>query len=100
MKPLAFGFLDTCVSKLLPIKKQPYKINQDVKKKYVTTDITNKTTKTIEITTIIGKDTNKNNMIFHGGYSKISFLLTRESKNKNIKNTKNGKNTIIPTRVT
>ena len=45
---------------------------------------------------IIGNDINKNNITFQAGYSKMSFFEMRESKNKNIKNTKNGRNISIP----
>ncbi len=45
---------------------------------------------------IIGKEINKINIVFPTEYSKISFFETRESKNKNIKNTKNGRNIKIP----
>jgi len=45
---------------------------------------------------MIGKEITRNNITFHVGYSKMFFLETRESKNKNIKKTKKGKNIIIP----
>lgn len=82
---LAFGTLNVCLSTLFPIKKHPYRINQDVKKKYEMTEIINNTPRIIEISAIIGKEMTKNNPIFHGGYSKMSFLEIRDSKNKNIK---------------
>ena len=59
-------------------------------------EIANKAIKSIESKSIIGRDINKNNIIFHEGYSKIFFFETRESKNKNIKNAKNGRNIKIP----
>jgi hypothetical protein len=96
MKGFAFGVLNACLSTLLPIKKQPYKINQEVKKKYETTDAINNTTRIMAINNIMGKDITKNKAIFQGGYSKIFLFEMRESKNRNIKNTKNGKNIIIP----
>jgi len=60
----------------------------------------NKSIRTIEINAIIGKETSKNKIIFHGGYSKMLLLEIRESKNKNIKNTKNGKKIMIPIKET
>lgn len=59
-------------------------------------EIANKAIKSIESKSIIGRDISKNNIIFHGGYSKIFLFETRESKNKNIKNAKNGRNIKIP----
>ena len=59
-------------------------------------EIANNIIKIIASKSIIGRDISKNNTIFHGGYSKIFFFETRESKNKNIKNTKNGRNIKIP----
>jgi len=96
IKGFAFGVLNACLSTLFPSKKAPYKMNQDVNKKYVITEIINKSIRTIEIKAIIGNEISKNTIIFHGGYSKMFFLDTRESKNKNIKKTKNGKYKIIP----
>ncbi|MFX1365684.1 MAG: hypothetical protein ACFFCE_16280 [Promethearchaeota archaeon] len=64
------------------------------------TEIKNKTIRIIEINNIIGSDINRNNITFQGGNSKMFFLETRESKNKNIKKTKNGKNIIIPIKET
>lgn len=96
MKGFALGVLNACLSTLLPIKKHPYKINQEVKKKYESTDAINNTIRIIAINNIIGKDIAKNKTIFHVGYSKMFLFETRESKNRNIKNTKNGKNIIIP----
>ncbi|MFX1504437.1 MAG: hypothetical protein ACFFDH_26000 [Promethearchaeota archaeon] len=92
----ALGTLNACLSTLLPIRKHPYRINQDVKKKYVMTETKNKTIRTIEINNIIGKEITKNKATFQGGYSKMFFLEARESKNKNIKNTKKGKKIIMP----
>jgi len=97
---LALGVLNVLVSTRLPIKKHPYKINQDIKKKYEITDPINKTIRTIEINNIIGKEITKNKIIFHVGYSKMFFFEIKESKNKNIKNTKKGKNIIIPIKET
>jgi len=52
--------------------------------------------KTTEIKSIIGKEINRNSIIFHGEYSKIFFLEMRDSKNRNIRNTKKGRNIKIP----
>jgi hypothetical protein len=92
----ALDVLNVCRSTLFPIKKHPYKINQEVKKKYEMTEIINNRINTIAINAIIGIDIIKNKTIFHVGYSNISFLVARESKNRNIKNTKKGKKTTIP----
>jgi hypothetical protein len=72
-------------------------MNQEEKKKYEITEIAKRTIRTIEIKSIIGRDINKNNIIFHVLYSKMFFLEMRESKNRNIRNTKNGRNIIMPT---
>jgi len=45
---------------------------------------------------MIGKDITKNSNIFHVLYSVISFLEIKDSKNKNIKNVRNGRKIIIP----
>lgn len=59
-------------------------------------EIINNRINTIEISAIMGIDSPKNKATFHGGYSKMSFLEARESKNRNIRKTKNGKNIRIP----
>jgi hypothetical protein len=43
-----------------------------------------------------GKEINRNKTIFHIGYSIIFFLVPKESKNRNIKKVRYGKNMIIP----
>ena len=60
------------------------------------TEMINKIIRIIEISAIIGKEIAKNKSTFHVGYSKISLLEIRESKNRNIRNTKKGKNMMIP----
>ncbi|GAH04298.1 unnamed protein product [marine sediment metagenome] len=53
-------------------------------------------TKTTDTKSIIGKEIRRNNMIFQGEYSKISFLENRDRKNRNIKNTKKGRKIKMP----
>ncbi len=96
----ALTVFNACLSTLFPIKKHPYKINHDVKMKYVITEMINRSIRTIEITAIIGKEINKKRIIFQGGHSKTLFLEIRESKNRNIKKTRNGKKDIIPIKET
>ena len=60
------------------------------------TDTANMIIKTIDIKSIIGKEIRRNNIIFHGEYSKIFLFDTKDSRNKNIRNTKNGRKITMP----
>lgn len=72
-------------------------MNQEEKKKYEIIEIANNTIRTTEIKSIIGREIRRNNIIFHVLYSKMLFLDIRESKNRNIRNTKNGRKIRMPT---
>jgi len=52
--------------------------------------------KIIDIKSIIGKEISRNNIIFHGEYSKIFFLEIRDRINRNIRNTRKGRKIKIP----
>jgi hypothetical protein len=62
----------------------------------VNIEIANIPIKTTDINSIIGKEIRRNNIIFQGGYSKISLREIRESKNRNIRKTKNGRKIKMP----
>jgi hypothetical protein len=59
-------------------------------------EIANKAMRIIASSNKSGKEIARNKTIFHIGYSIIFFLVPKESKKRNIKKVRYGKNMIIP----